>query len=202
MASHSTAPLRRVPRQVRGQRRVAGFLRAAASVITEFGYDRTTMSAIAERASSSIGSLYQFFPNKQSVVEALRSQYIKEIEKSWIALEQRAAAMTAHQLADRLVGLHIEIVQNHPALLALMDVPPTSCTPARRELIRARIVSVLLAHNPHLSKLSASRVASVVQEISKGLLVLYAKSEPKAKSAIVEEFKSVLSGYLVLKLKR
>jgi AcrR family transcriptional regulator len=186
---------------VRGQRRVAGFLRAAASVITEFGYDRTTMSAIAERASSSIGSLYQFFPNKQSVVEALRSQYIKEIEKSWIALEQRAAAMTAHQLADRLVGLHIEIVQNHPALLALMDVPPTSCTPARRELIRARIASVLLAHNPHLSKPSASQVASVVQEISKGLLILYSKSEAKGKTAIIDEFKSVLSGYLVPRLK-
>lgn len=201
MASHSTAPLRRVPRQVRGQRRVAGFLRAAASVITECGYDRTTMSAIAQRAFSSIGSLYQFFPNKRSVVEALRSQYIKEIEESWIALEQHAAAMTTRQLAERLVGLHIEIVENHPALLALMDVPPTSCTPARRELIQARIASVLLAHNPRLSKPTALLMASIVQEVSKGLLILYAKSEPRGKIAIVKEFNSVLRGYLVPRFK-
>lgn len=190
-----------MPRQARGQRRVAGFLRAAAYVITEFGYDRTTMSAIAERASSSIGSLYQFFPNKRSVVEALRAKYIQEIEASWVALERRAAGLDAETLAGRLVSLHIEIVKDHPALLALMDVPPTSCTPARRELIRARIASVLLAHKPRLSKSNALRTAAVVQQISKGLLILYAKSDAKGKVAMVEEFKTVLAGYLVPKLK-
>jgi AcrR family transcriptional regulator len=180
---------------------VAGFLQAAAAVLTEVGYERTTMSAIADRAHSCIGSLYQFFPNKRSVAEALRAQYAKEFEQSWAALERQAAALSTENLVTRLVSLQIEIVKCHPALLALLDVPPSSRTTARRELIRARIASVLLAHRPGISGPTASRTASVVQQISRGLLTLYAKSDATAKIAMIDEFESVLTGYLVPKLK-
>lgn len=159
------------------------------------------MSAIAERASSSIGSLYQFFPNKQSVVEALRDQFIKDIAQSWIALESRAAGLSADALASQLVGLQIKIVTDHPVMLALMDVPPTECTPARREMIRARIAAVLIAHKPRIQKAVALRIASVVQEISKALMTLYAKSDSDGKAAILDEFKTALTGYLVPRLR-
>jgi len=180
---------------------VAGFLRAAASVITEMGYDRATMSAIAGRSRSCIGSLYQFFPNKRSVAEALRAQYIKDVEQSWTSLGHQAASLSAENLACRLVSLQIESVNSHPELLALLDVPPTAHTPKRRELIRAHIANVLMAHKPHLSKSTALRVASVVQQVSKALLALYARTDADGKLAIVEEFKFVLAGYLVPKLK-
>jgi AcrR family transcriptional regulator len=179
---------------------VAGFLRAAASVITERGYERATMSAIAGRARSCIGSLYQFFPNKRSVAEALRGQYIKEIEQSWVTLGRQAAAMSAGKLACRLASLQIEIVNSHPALLALLEVPPTAHTHKRRELIRTHIATVLMAHKPHLPKTTALRVAAVVQQVSKGLLTLYAQADADGKPALIEEFKSVLTGYLVPKL--
>jgi AcrR family transcriptional regulator len=176
-------------------------LRAAASVITERGYERATMSAIAERAHSSIGSLYQFFPNKPAVAEALRAQHIGEIEKSWITLSRRATAVSTEELAYQLVILQIEIMKNHPALLALLDVPPTRLARTRRELIRARIATVLSAHKPRMSKATALRVASVVQLVSRGLLTLYAQAAPDQRPEIIEEFKAVLRGYLVPKLK-
>lgn len=165
------------------------------------GYDRATMSEIAERAQSSIGSLYQFFPNKLSLAEALRALYITEIEESWAALGRQAGALSTEELACRLVSLQLEIVKSHPALLALLDVPPTSQTTTRRELIRSRIVIVLTAHKPRLSKATALRIASVVQQVSRGMLMLYAQAGSSEKSAMVQEFKSVLSGYLVPKLK-
>jgi AcrR family transcriptional regulator len=156
---------------------VAGFLRAAAAVITEMGYERATMSAIAAHAHSCIGSLYQFFPNKRSVVEALRAQYINEIEQSWTALGRRAPILSAEDLACRLVDLQIDITKNHPALL-----------------------DVLMAHKPRMSRAVAVRVASVVLQVSKGLLTLYAQTKADEKMAIIDEFKSVVSGYLVPKL--
>jgi len=165
------------------------------------GYDRATMSEIAERADSSIGSLYQFFPNKRSLAEALRALYITEIEQSWATLGRQAGALSTEELACGLVSLQLEIVKSHPALLALLDVPPTSQTTTRRELIRSRIVIVLTAHKPRLSKATALRIASVVQQVSRGMLILYAQAGSGEKSAMVEEFKSVLSGYLVPKLK-
>src|ERR1019366_4873886 len=178
--SHSSIAPRRIPQQKRGRRRVAGFLRAATAVIAELGYESGTMGAVAE---------------------ALRDQYVKGIKQSWTALGRQARALSAEDLACRLVSLQIEIVKNHPALLALLDVPAASCTPARRELIRARIASVLIAHKPRMSKTTALRIASVVQQVSKALLTLYAKSDASEKIAMIGEFKSVLTGYLVPKLK-
>lgn len=178
-----------------------GFLRAAASVVTEVGYERATMCAIAERAHSCIGSLYQFFPNKRSVAEALRAQYIEEIEQSWIALEGKAADLSAEKLVCRLVSLQLEIVKTHPALLALLDVPSAPRASEKCELIRARIASVLVAHKPRMSTETALRTASVVQQVSRGLLTLYAQSDAHQKIAMIEELRFVLSGYLVSKLK-
>lgn len=180
---------------------MAGFLRAASSVVTEMGYDRATMSAIAERAHSSIGSLYQFFPNKPAIAEAIRSQHIKEIEQSWVALAHEARRLSAEDLAFRLVRLQVEIVMNHPVLLALLDAPPTGRAKTRRRLIRARIAAVLVAHKPRMSKAEALRVASVVQQVSRGLLTLYGQAAADKKPCVIEEFKAVLSGYLVPRLR-
>ena len=199
MISHSLAAPRRIPRQKRGQRRVDSFLRAAASVITEMGYARTTMTAIAQRSHSCVGSLYQFFPNKLSLAEALRDQYVKKIEQSWITLCGEAADLNAEALTYRLVELQIGIIKNHPIVLALLEIPPVSH--ARRELIRRRIAEVLIAHKPHMVRATALRVASVVQQVSRGLLSLYAQAEAGERTAIIAEFKSILTGYLAPKLK-
>lgn len=194
----STAP-RRIPQQKRGQRRVNAFLRAAAAVIAEMGYERATMCAIAERSHSCVGSLYQFFPNKLSLAEALRNQYVKTIEQSWIALGRQAAGMTAEDFTSRLVELQIGIIKNYPVLLTLLDVPTISH--ARRELIRTRIAEALICHQPRMSKATALRVAAVVQQISRGLLSLYARADGNEGIAIIQEFKSVLTGYLAPKLR-
>ncbi len=201
MSSHSRTAQRRVPQQRRGRERVAGFLRAAACVITEVGYDRATTSAIAERADSCIGSLYQFFPNKPAIAEAIRAQHLDRIEQSWVALSQRARHLSAQSLALELVKLQIEVVKNHPVLLALLDAPATARTPTRRRLIRARIADVLIAHKPHMSRDVALRIAAVVQQISRGLLTLYAHAKAREQLQVIEEFEAVLTGYLVQKLK-
>jgi len=157
------------------------------------------MSAIADRAHSCIGSLYQFFPNKRSVAEALRDEYVKEIEQSWTGLSRKAAELSAEDLICRLIKLQIEIIKSHPALLALLDVPSRSHK--RRQLVRARIAAVLMAHRARMPEATALRIASVVQQVSRGLFALYAQADASEKNAMIEEFKAVLNGYLTPKLK-
>jgi AcrR family transcriptional regulator len=187
---------RRVPQQPRGERRVAALLQAAACVIGDVGYEPATMAAIAERAGASIGSLYQFFPNKESVVEALRAEYVKEIEKLWAALAAEASRLPAGALVSRLFHSQIEFAESHPAFLALFDAPPTVNTLRRREIIRGRIARVILKRKPRMSRSKAFRLAAVVHQIVKGLLTLYARADKGERFAIVEEFKVVLTGYL------
>jgi AcrR family transcriptional regulator len=71
-AQQGTAgPLRRVPVQGRSVARVARMLDACAELVDEMGYEALTTTLLAERAGVAIGSIYQFFPDKRAVVQAL-----------------------------------------------------------------------------------------------------------------------------------
>src|ERR1700744_4814615 len=66
---------RRVPQRQRGRERVAALLEAAAACFVEKGYEAATMTEVAARAGAAIGSLYQFFPTKEVLAQALVEQY-------------------------------------------------------------------------------------------------------------------------------
>jgi AcrR family transcriptional regulator len=72
---------RRVPTQERSKKRVESILDAAAVEFVQVGYDNSTVDAIAERAGTSVGSIYQFFPNKQALFEALSERCIQRTKE-------------------------------------------------------------------------------------------------------------------------
>src|SRR5215475_14505450 len=117
---------RRIPQQVRGEQRVADLLDAAASEFAEAGYDAATMKAIAKRAGASIGAVYQYFPNKQAIVSALRSQYGKEMEEHWMKLERATAGLSIKERTDNFIDLMIRFVEEHPAYMAILNAPANS----------------------------------------------------------------------------
>ena len=67
----TTGPLRRVPVQGRSVARVQRMLDACAELVDEVGYEGLTTTLLAERAEVAIGSVYQFFPDKRAIVQAL-----------------------------------------------------------------------------------------------------------------------------------
>src|SRR6202011_4219225 len=67
---------RRVPTQDRSRQRVERILDAAARTFAEVGFEAATTETIAERAGTSIGSVYQFFPNKKALYDAIASRYL------------------------------------------------------------------------------------------------------------------------------
>src|ERR1700742_4152520 len=71
MPSISSNPVRVAPQQERSMRRLAGFLDAAAELFVEVGYEPATMTAVADRSGSSLGALYNYFPDKQSIAFTL-----------------------------------------------------------------------------------------------------------------------------------
>jgi AcrR family transcriptional regulator len=58
------------PKRQRGHLRVAAILEAGVAVFTEKGYDAATMTEIAARSGTAIGSLYRFFPSKDVLADA------------------------------------------------------------------------------------------------------------------------------------
>ena len=68
----STIKPRKIPAQARSRVTVDAIIQATTYILTEVGWDGLTTNAIAERAGVNIGSLYQFFPNKEAVVAELQ----------------------------------------------------------------------------------------------------------------------------------
>jgi AcrR family transcriptional regulator len=69
---------RKLPKQERSEATVESILDAAAQVFERHGYAAGTTSRIAERAGVSIGSLYQYFPNKDAILVALVHRHLAE----------------------------------------------------------------------------------------------------------------------------
>ena len=80
------SPLRRVPVQGRSVARVARMLDACAELVDEVGYEALTTTLLAERAGVAIGSIYQFFPDKRAVVQALT---LRNLEAYLVRLSSR-----------------------------------------------------------------------------------------------------------------
>lgn len=78
-SSSNNTSLRRQPKQKRSQQRVERILEAAAEVFAEVGYEAATTHAIASRAGTAIGSLYQFFPDKLAIFHALEERHMEQV---------------------------------------------------------------------------------------------------------------------------
>lgn len=107
---------RKTPRQVRAEETRARLLDAAAEVFETHGYDAGTTNAIAAAASMSVGSLYQYFPNKDAILVELMVRHIADG-----ADRVRAAFVGWARSGTGLDGLVVETVRS---LLALHRESP------------------------------------------------------------------------------
>ena len=188
---------RRIPIQERGEKRVAELLQAAAAIFAEVGFEAATMSDIAERAGASIGSLYQFFPNKEAVTRAVMNRNYQALKELWASLVAVSAKTTTSRLVDQIFNLTIRAVEERPSMIRLVDAP-RSTYPAVdiREALRQQLVELFLTRKPRMSPIKAHRYAEITVQILRALLWLYRDIEPPEREALVPEIKSALVNYL------
>jgi AcrR family transcriptional regulator len=201
MASYMSTPKRRVPQQDRGERRVAEVLEAAAAVIADVGYEGATMTEMAERAGASIGALYQYFPNKEAIARALRQQYADELERRWAPLAGQGSALSVKQLVDRIFDVMLELIENQPAYIPLLNVPGFKRDPAAKNRLREHFAMLFREKRPEMTPEDALRVANVTVQVVKGLKPLYADAKGAEREGIVREFKLLLTRYLTARLR-
>lgn len=143
---------RRKPRQVRAELTRERILAAAAHVFAEHGYAAGTTNRIAERARISIGSLYQYFPNKDAILAKLLVRHIDR--GAWTQADQ--LDLSAGSLEATVRVLVRDAIDNHgddPQLLRIMiEEAPMSKelldTIDRHGRTRAAQVRDLLARHP------------------------------------------------------
>jgi AcrR family transcriptional regulator len=201
MRMSSDMSKRRVPQQERGERRVAALLEAAAAVIAEVGYETATMTAIAERAGASIGAVYQYFPNKEAVVHALRVQYGNEMRERLQPLTHGAAALSVRELVDGIFEVMVDFMENRPAYIPLLSAPvKIKRDVGARNRLREHFAALFREKQPGMSHEEAFRVANVTFQVVKGMSPLYIEAKPEERGAVAEEFRLALTAYLSLRL--
>jgi AcrR family transcriptional regulator len=189
--------LRRKPQLERGERRVAQVLETAAVVLAELGYEAATMTEIANRASASIGAVYQYFPNKEALVRALRKLYVAEMVRRWERLEEATAGMTVAQMAHHIVELTAGFVNEHPAYYAVLDAPVKyQRNRQERQRLREGIAKAFRNRKRGLSSETAFRMANVTLQILKGMHALYSNADSQERHALVKEYKRAVAAYL------
>ncbi|MGW0580805.1 TetR/AcrR family transcriptional regulator [Streptomyces sp. NPDC002920] len=111
---------RKQPRQVRAELTRQRILTAAAHVFGEYGYAAGTTNRIAEQARISIGSLYQYYPNKDAILVELLTRHLDAGMADW---KRRLAEERPGSLGDILRGHVRAAIENHcddPHLLRIM----------------------------------------------------------------------------------
>jgi AcrR family transcriptional regulator len=122
---------RRRPSQRRSQVTVTAILDAAARVFEERGFDAGTTNRVAERAGVSIGSLYEYFPNKDALVVALVERELERDRGKLLAIldpaaTRRGLAAQLRAFVEALVELHAQRPALHRIVLDQAEHPPAA----------------------------------------------------------------------------
>lgn len=193
----------REPKRERGKQRVAALLDAGAAVFAEKGYDGATMTEIAERAGAAIGSLYQFFPSKEALAEALFDRFAERWAASFARVEELAPGRSAGELADLFIDHKLKQGTDRDAAIALSGAV-AGIVERRKPLgdkLRERIASILRTGNPALGQEEAAAAAVIVNQVMKIIPALAATEDERA-MALVSEARKLLALYIAEVLDR
>ena len=199
MASRNTSQGVRTPSRRRGHERVAALLSAASDCFVEKGFDGTTMTEIAARAEASIGSLYQFFPTKESVAEALITDHAQGLNERMERLVAQTPGWSTEELAARLVRTFADYRKQHPSFVALIDVAgsmPSMLGRTIRQRMRDYLSQIVAIHAPGIAAGELRPAAMVVQQFMKAAVALESEQPVALRKSSQNQLQQALTLYL------
>jgi AcrR family transcriptional regulator len=183
MKANEKASVRREPKQQRSRQTVEAVLEAVRRVLRRHGAEAITTNRIAEAAGVSIGSLYQYFPDKQAIFAALHDRHVKGvrqvIERTMAHCASASLEAFTGELVEGLADLHLQDAELHeivsiPALeggdgfkSALHATFERMISPAQQDRYTAEETGRMLSVLPPMVETLVHGVAHQKQAISR-----------------------------------
>jgi AcrR family transcriptional regulator len=150
------ALIRRTPKQVRGQQRVDEILDATERLTRTTTWDKLSTNHIAREAGIPIGSLYQFFANKQAVAQALVERYLAVLDDVFANLTGFTDTATPAEMINAIFDRLLIATQKHQGLHAMLLTIPEDSEVGRisapiRNLLRSKLEQMLASRAPWMS---------------------------------------------------
>jgi len=198
---------RRAPTQDRARATVGVILEAAAQIFSELGYAAGTTNRIAERAGVSVGSFYQYFPNKDAVLVALVERHVAAGTRSVESLLDAAAAAPGdlesllRAFVSEMVALHSQEPDLHRVLFEEAPHPPElhECVLQTEERLAHSWLSILQQLGDARIR-DADTAAHFIVQLTEALthrFVLHGLHDLSAE-AFIEEVVTLLKRYLMV----
>lgn len=210
-AQKSKLKPRKSPKQERARRTVEAILQAAAQVFEQQGFARATTDRIAERAGCSIGSLYQYFPSKDSILVALAGQHADEglrRVRELLAAAGGVSGLARVPVADilrRFIEELIELHQREPWLhrMLFLETPVpldqhAELAPMEDEL--GREIAGLLRQHPQVQTSQPEIAAWMLVHATSSLVHDFIVHPPpglERRGDFIDQLVRMLSAYLV-----
>lgn len=185
---------RKTPRQQRSIATVEAILQAATYILTKRGWDALTTNAVARKAGVNISSLYQYFPNKESIVAELQRRHVAQMRALWPVLPSDASLSEfLRAVIETAVAEH----QVNPALHRVFaeELPRASRNPSLHADLQRRWDEQV---TPHVEVPDVELAGFVARVATHAVIHEAATQHPEllAHPLFVSELVELLEGYL------
>ncbi|RCJ16038.1 TetR family transcriptional regulator [Nostoc sp. ATCC 43529] len=198
---------RRSPSGERGQRRRNLILDTAADLLADGGPEAINTNVLAEQAGISVGSVYQYFSNKEAILTALGERYIQQLGSNTVAaLQQDVSGLDFATMIDRVIDPMIAFERKHPAFRHLNAGQSEEGTLAQatqridREIL-ATIYDLLLRVCPDMKPIEGWQIARMMKALYKGMSYLIQQEKEIVKDGgdidgMITDMKRMMADYL------
>lgn len=191
---------RKKPSQGRSRATVDAIIEATSYILTNVGWNGLTTNAIAERAGVNIGSLYQFFPNKEAVVAELQRRHVEETRTDLrkvleLLPEQTSLRGVLTLIVEMLINEHRIAPAVHKAISE--ELPHAlQCMPEDIDLLRTQFVDAL---KPFMQNVPDPELATYMMGVAAHAIVhtvIAERPDLLDKPSLVEELVAMFESYL------
>jgi AcrR family transcriptional regulator len=193
-------PLRRVPVQGRSVARVNRMLDACAQLVDEVGYDGLTTTLLAERAGVAIGSVYQFFPDKRAIVQALTLRNLEAYLHRLATRMQQDDSEHWWGAVDAAIDEYIAMHRTMPGFRTLHfgDVVDVHLLDDERDnnSVIAHRMTGLLRERYNLTGERVEFALGIAVEAADALIKMAFRRDPEGDGAVLTEAKNLIKEYL------
>ena len=198
MRPRAAKPTRRHAKQARSKETLRIVFEAAAQVLVREGYARATTNRIAEVAGVSVGTIYQYFANKDLLFDALIQRYFDEVLEQVRGLSLDFSRPFAMTLRD-VISAGIRAQRHGPELLHALEYVPNAIFRRRlregKQQLTGFVVTLLEAYRGDLRTTDLNRAAALIVNAAEG--IGYNASAETFDEELAEELTTLFARYLL-----
>ena len=200
---HVSNSAKKGPQQQRAKVTVSAILDAMIRVLEQEGSDAASTSRVAEVAGVSVGTLYQYFANRDAILDALQDREFERATEMMQRVLAQGAYASDRQAARAVVEGLLELHSAAPALHRLLVVEGLRVTPtARVQAFDLRIIAVvrsfLMLANVRIRRKNLDAAAFVVYQAVRASTLACLLERPPGidRTTLVDEITDLVLRYL------